>query len=178
MSDKRQPQPQDEWAIPQLTQPTVQFDVRRTATPGARHRLFHEHQGQKYAFPIAIMTVPDENLKRRATQDVIRAATCHDRLTLIVSAAEDNIELVLDILDEWFLRTKENAGMTSVANTAEYLHRALSLADSEAGAMMVNIGETLKLTAREPARSACEALFQAVDRLRNQDSHTLHLFPA
>lgn len=178
MKDQRQQQSQDEWAIPQPTQPTVQFDVRRAAIPGARPRLFHEHQGQKYAFPVAIITVPDEDLKRCSTQDVTRAATCHDRITVILSVDDGNVELVMGILEEWARRTEDNACMTTVANTAEYLHRAVSLADSEAGAMMVNIGETLKLTARQPARSACEALFQAVDRLRNQNTHALHLFPA
>lgn len=177
MTDRIRPEPQqDEWAIPQANTPDTGLHVRVTAPPGLRPRIFHQYGGETFAIPFAMYAVADDRFTRYSRNEVVKALTYPDRITLIIAADDDKVDAVGQVLDQWGLAMLNNACMSTIPAAAEYIFRANELADSQIG-MLLNMGGYLKRHLRPLARSACEAIFQQVDAVRRRERADLHLFP-
>ena len=169
---------QDEWSIPQAETRQSSVEDRSPGGAGAPlPRVIHDFAGEKFAFHFAVITVADEILQRYTRRQVVQATAHPQRITLIIGADDDKIDLVTQILQEWAITAQGNASLISLAATAEFIHRANTIADSQFK-MMLNIGQLIKERAPEPARSACDSLFAHIIEIKSRDETRVHFFPA
>ena len=152
----------DEWAIPTQTQPEAAQTTRvATRTP----LLHHEHENRRYAFPFAIFAVSDALAATLTTDQLMNEVSRPERLTVVITVSNENFDVVDTILQQYADSVESNACNTSVDNAAEYIHRAVYIADSEHPAqIMLRMGNRLRDAFGPSARDAAESLLAAVHR--------------
>ena len=153
----------DEWTIPQAAQPQT---VTRQAS--RRPMLFHDHNGEKYVFPFSVFAVTDSALAHLSQEELNEITVTPERISLIIGADDDKLDLVQRILNEYADRVEDNACITTIPMAAPYFERAVAIADSQFG-MRLTIGAHLRLVAKPAAKDAAETLFQAIANLRAKE---------
>ena len=152
----------DEWTIPTPTRPeTVQSNRAATRTP----LLHHQYESHRYAFPFAIFAVSDALAATLTTDQLMHKVSRPDRLTLVITVSDTNLEVVDTILKQYANSVEANACNTSIDSAAEYIYRALYVADSEHHThIMLHMGNRLRDAFGPSARDATKSLFTAVHR--------------
>ena len=160
----------DEWALPAAASPAPGAKL-----PGQPIRLFHQHQGQTYALPLNVIAADNDHMEELGMPALLARTAPPKMITVIIAVEDGMMGPVTAVLDQLAGEARANCGFTTVNTAARHIERARAIADGRNG-MMIHVGALLRQKARDPARSAADALFGAAEKLRREDE-TVALFP-